>query len=1244
MNIKKKLENILKERIIIMDGAMGTMIQKYDLNENDYRGNLYKTKHSENNILLKGNNDLLSITKPELIKDIHKQYLEAGADIIETNTFNGNSISQNDYLMEDEVYNINYQSAKIAKDLCIEYTEKDSNKPRFVAGAIGPTNKTLSLSPDVDNPMFRSITWDELVISYKEQINALIDGGIDIILIETIFDTLNAKAAIYATDEILTNRNLDLPVFISGTITDASGRTLSGQLTEAFYVSVFHCDPFCIGLNCALGADILLPYVKRLSNIASCYVHAYPNAGLPNTMGEYDETPTVMSQKISKYIQGKHVNIIGGCCGTTPEHIKEIMKVCQKYKNPRKLQKKNKYSLLSGLEVLTLTPELNFVNIGERCNISGSRRFKRLIINNDYEKALNVALNQVENGAQILDINVDEGMLDSVSVMNKFCNLIATEPNISKIPIMIDSSNFNVILSGLKCLQGRCVVNSISLKEGEDNFITKAKEIKKFGAAVIVMAFDEVGQATEIDNKVKICKRSYDILVNRVGFSPCDIIFDLNILTIATGMPEHDKYAYNFIEATKLVKKLMPDVHISGGVSNLSFAFRGLNKFRGYMNSAFLYYAIKAGMDMGIVNAGELPLYEDIPKDLLPLLKISILKPTTDSTEKLLIYAEKERNRIIDLKNKGMKDTTTNNNNNLEWRKKSAEERLSYSLVKGISEYIIDDTEEVRQTYTKALNVIEGPLMNGMNIVGELFGSGKMFLPQVIKSARVMKKAVAYLNPFIENDKNENDKRKKPKILLATVKGDVHDIGKNIVGVVLSSNNYDIIDLGVMTPCDKILKEAIKNDVCIIGLSGLITPSLDEMIYVAKEMEKHNFKVPLLIGGATTSRQHTAIKILPHYSNPVIHVMDASKSVYVVSSLLSDNKDDFLEEINEEYEYLKEDYYENLAERKYKSLIEARETKYMINLSYLNIKKPNKIGTQILYDYDIRKFKKYINWTPFFNVWQLRGRYPNRNYPKIFDDKNVGQQAKNLFDDAQNVLNDVIENELLQTNAIFSLIKANSIGDDIELYDNDNNVVGILHGLRQQVVSFGNEQYMCISDFIAPKSSGIDDYIGIFVTTAGIGINKLKENYKKDLDDYKLIMIDSLADRLVEAFTEHLHEIVRKEYWGYSEDENFSISELLSEKYQGIRPATGYPMQPDHTEKEIFWKLLDVENRIGVKLTDSYSMYPAASVCGLFLSHEKSKYFNVGQICKDQIIDYSKRKKMSITEVEKWLSPIVGYK
>ncbi len=1282
------IREILKDRILVLDGAMGSLIQEYKLSDADYRGEKFKDFPHE----VKGNNDMLSITKPEVIKEIHAKYFEAGADIAETNTFSGTSIAMADYHMEDYVYELNYQSAKIAREVADEYTAKNPAKPRFVAGSIGPTNRTLSLSPDVNDPGFRAITFDELVDAYYEQIQGLVDGGADVLLVETIFDTLNAKAALYAIDLFAhdvkngtvrplksgsmpkqTRANLvefmknNIPVMVSGTITDASGRTLSGQTTEAFLTSVSHIDLLSIGLNCALGADLMRPYVQILANEAPFMVSAHPNAGLPNEMGEYDQSPAEMAVIVEDFLQNGFMNIIGGCCGTTPAHIKAIAEVAAKYK-PREIPTFEPIQKVSGLEPLKMTKETNFVNVGERCNVTGSKAFARLIREGKYDDALSVARNQAENGAQVIDVNLDEGMIDGVEAMTTFLNLIAAEPDIARLPIMIDSSKWEVIEAGLKCVQGKSIVNSISLKEGEAKFKESAEKVKRYGAATVVMAFDEVGQADSFERRIEICKRAYDILVNEVNFPPQDIIFDPNILTVATGLEEHNNYAVDFINATRWIKENLPYAKVSGGVSNISFSFRGNEPVREAMHTIFLYHAIKAGMDMGIVNAGQLGVYDDIPKDMLELCEDVLLNRRPDATERLVTFAET-------VKSKGKEQVVDNS-----WRELPVGKRLEHALIKGLTEFIDEDVEEARQGFEKPLQVIEGPLMDGMNVVGDLFGEGKMFLPQVVKSARVMKKAVAYLLPFIEEEKLQNrvegdaeTSSNAGKILLATVKGDVHDIGKNIVGVVLACNNYEIIDLGVMVPTNKILEEAKKHNVDIIGLSGLITPSLDEMVGVAKEMERQGFKVPLLIGGASTSRIHTAVKIDPHYSGPVIHVLDASKSVPVAGRLMQNEQtsQEIFDEIKAQYAQLRIDHASRQKDKNFIPIEKARENHVKIDWSNYKATKPKFLGTKVFEDYDLAEIAKYIDWTPFFQTWQLSGKYP-----KIFDDEIVGKEAKKLYDDAQAMLKKVITEKSLQAKAVVGFYPANSVGDDIilhnfEAYEYDaagqgalkntgyrilsetavsstgelveNPPLAVLHHLRQQNLKAQNLPNLCLSDFVAPLSgAGGADYIGGFAVTAGLGIEALLEQYEKEHDDYNSIMLKAIADRLAEAFTELMHERVRKEFWGYVSDETLSNEELIAEKYQGIRPAPGYPACPDHTEKTALFNLLDA-GRIGIELTESFAMYPASSVSGWYFAHPESKYFTIGKIAKDQVIDYANRKNMPLEEVEKWLAPVLNY-
>lgn len=1228
----ESLKKILEEKILVLDGAMGTMIQNHNLTEKDFRGERFKDYQHD----LKGNNDLLSITQPDIIKGIHRAYFEAGADIIETNTFNANSISQADYQMQDLAYELNYESAKIAKEVAEEFNSKDKSKQRFVAGALGPTNKTLSLSPNVNDPGYRAVTFDEIASAYYNAAEGLIDGGADIILIETIFDTLNAKAAIFAVEKLLNEKSLNVPVMISGTIVDNSGRTLSGQTVEAFFISVSHSKHLVsVGLNCALGAKQMRPFVEDLSNVSDKFLSVYPNAGLPNEMGGYDETPQIMAEVLEDFLKSRFVNIVGGCCGTTPDHIRKISEIAKNYK-PRIIKPREPYLKLSGLESVVLRPDSNFMNIGERTNITGSKKFERLIKENKFDEALSVARSQVEGGAQVLDINMDEGMLDSEQAMTKYLNLIGSEPDIAKLPIMIDSSKWSVIEAGLKCLQGKGIVNSISLKEGQDIFKEQAIKVLNYGAAVIVMAFDEKGQADTFERRIEVCKRAYDILTKEIGFPPQDIIFDPNILAIATGIEEHNNYAVDFIEAARWIKQNLPHAKVSGGVSNLSFSFRGNDAVREAMHSSFLFHAIKAGMDMGIVNAGQLEVYEEIQKDLLVKVEDVIFNRRQDATERLVEFAETIKK----------KDKTEEKKD--EWRSLDVDERLKYALVKGIVEFIDLDVEEARLKYSQPLEVIEGPLMAGMNVVGDLFGAGKMFLPQVVKSARVMKKAVSILEPYMTEALPEilpaGVDSGGASILLATVKGDVHDIGKNIVGVVLSCNNYNIIDLGVMVHSEKIIQTALDKKVDIIGLSGLITPSLDEMIHVAKEMERRGLKIPLLIGGATSSRIHTAVKIDPNYSGPVVHVLDASRSVPVVSGLLNENIDErrkFVQDIKTEYLNLREDYIKRKSGKNLISLDKARENKLKINWENSAVKKPAKTGITVLNNFDLNVLRKYIDWTPFFMVWELKGKYPS-----IFEDENVGAEAKKLFDDANSLLDKVILEKSLTANGVIGLFPANSVGvDDIEIYTDEarSGVKRTLHSLRQQNQKSSGEPNIALADFIAPKETEVKDYIGMFAVTAGIGIEKLIEKFEKDFDDYNKIMIKAIADRLAEAFAEHLHELVRKEYWGYSENENYSNEELIKENYIGIRPAPGYPAQPDHTEKPILFSLLDAENNSGIKLTESMAMYPAASVCGLYFSHPQAKYFNVGKIEKDQVLDYHRRKGMNLIEIERWLSPILNY-
>lgn len=1214
---------------------MGTMIQPYQLSEGDFRGERFVNHGCD----VKGNNDLLNITRADIVLEIHRAYLEVGADIIETNTFSSQRISMADYAMQELVYELNFEGARLAKIAADEFNLKTPDKPRFVAGAIGPTNRTLSLSPDVNDPGFRAISFDELTEAYYEQVRGLVDGGVDVLLIETIFDTLNAKAAIFAIkkyEKELKAKNLlqhdsQLEIMISGTITDASGRTLSGQTVEAFLNSVLHASPLSIGLNCALGAKDMRPHIAELSEKAPCFVSAYPNAGLPNEFGAYDEEPHETAHLVDDFVTSGFVNIVGGCCGTTPEHIACIAAKAARVQ-PRVPPQLPPYLRLSGLEAVTHQPDSLFINIGERTNITGSPKFSKLILNGDFEAALSVARQQVEGGAQIIDVNMDEGMLDSEAAMVKFLNLIASEPDIAKLPIMIDSSRWSVIIAGLKCLQGKGIVNSISLKEGEEEFLDHARQVMDFGAAVIVMAFDETGQADNFERRIEICERSYKLLTG-IGFPPQDIIFDPNILTVATGLEEHNNYAVDYIKATRWIKENLPYAKVSGGVSNISFSFRGNNVVREAMHSAFLFHAIKAGMDMGIVNAGMLEVYEEVEPTLLKHVEDVLFNRDEEATERLVVFADtiKSKGKVL------VKDE--------EWRKGTVQERLSHSLVKGIIEYLDEDVEEARLAYPEPIEVIEGPLMDGMNVVGDLFGSGKMFLPQVVKSARVMKKAVAYLLPFIEAQKSKNDdtenKKGTGKILMATVKGDVHDIGKNIVGVVLACNNFEVIDLGVMVPPQKIIDEAVRHKVDLIGLSGLITPSLDEMVNFVKEAERQSLTLPILVGGATTSRIHAAVKIAPHYSGPLVHVLDASRSVGVCSNLLNEEtKNAYTDTIRAEYDRAREAHLNKRDDKRYVGIEEARKNHFKIDWGSYVPPKPSFLGTKTLKDFPLRELLPYIDWTPFFHTWELRG-----SYPRILTDKYVGTEAVKVFEDAQQMINSVVENKLLQANGVMGFWPANSVGDDIELYVDDSRttVLATIHTLRQQAEKVKNQPYYALSDFIAPKDSGIADYFGGFALTAGLGCDELVADYVKDHDDYNSIMIKALADRLAESFAEKMHEMVRKDYWGYAANEDFSNDELIKEKYAGIRPAPGYPACPEHSEKSTLFDLLDAEAKTGLHLTENYAMFPTAAVSGFYFSHPQSRYFGLGKIMKDQVEDYAKRKNWSLTDAEKWLSPNLGY-
>ncbi len=1221
------IHTLLKERVLVLDGAMGTMIQRYQLSEADFRGERFADHPSD----LKGNNDLLSITRPDIIKAIHKEYLEAGADIVETNTFSGTRIAMADYHLEDLVYEMNYESARLAREAADEITAQNPDKPRFVAGAIGPTNRTASLSPDVNNPGYRAITFDQLVEAYYEQVKGLVDGGCDVLLIETVFDTLNCKAALYAAQQYVQYGGKELPIMVSGTITDASGRTLSGQTVEAFWNSISHAPIISIGFNCALGARQLKTHIQELSRIADVHISAYPNAGLPNAFGGYDESADEMGAVVEEYLQEGLVNILGGCCGTTPDHIRRIAELSAQHK-PRVVPELPAYSRFSGLEPLTITPETLFVNVGERTNVTGSKKFARLIVDSKFEEALSVARQQVEGGAQIIDVNMDEGMLDSEEAMTNFLHLIASEPDIAKLPIMIDSSKWTVLEAGLKCVQGKSIVNSISLKEGEENFKAQARKVRQYGAAAVVMAFDEEGQADTLERRIEICGRAYRILTEELGFPPQDIIFDPNILAIATGIEEHNNYAVEYLEAVKWIKANLPHALVSGGVSNLSFSFRGNDLVREAMHTVFLYYAVQAGMDMGIVNAGMMGVYDEIPKDLRDLIEDVIFNRHPDATERLVNYAD-----TIKGKGKAAAQADT------AWREAPVEERLKHALVKGIVDYIEEDTEEARQRAVKTLDVIEGPLMAGMTVVGDLFGAGKMFLPQVVKSARVMKKSVAYLLPFMEKEKLASDTSKSTAgtILMATVKGDVHDIGKNIVGVVLACNNYEVIDLGVMVPLDKILAEAEAQKVDMIGLSGLITPSLDEMTYVAQEMERRGLKIPLLIGGATTSRVHTAVKIAPQYSGPVVHVHDASRSVTVVGSLLGSNRDAYIAEIKAEYQKLREDHLSRTKDRAFATIEEARANKFKVDWAATQPVKPSFLGSKAFNNYPLSEIVPYIDWTPFFHTWELK-----RQYPKILEDADLGVEARKLFADAQQMLQEIVNNQLLEARAVVGLYPANVEDDDtIEVYSDDAraNVLTEFHTLRQQGKKGGNVPNMAFSDFVAPKETGIPDYIGGFVVSTGFGIEKLIEKYEADHDDYHSIMVKALADRLAEAFAELMHAKVRKELWGYAPQENLGNEELIKEQYQGIRPAPGYPGCPDHTEKITLFNLLNAEEQSGVTLTENLAMYPTAAVSGLYFSHPESRYFGLGKIGEDQVADMARRKGMPQEELERWLSPNLNY-
>ena len=1213
-----------KKRILTLDGAWGTMIQTYELTDADYRGERFKDWAHD----VKGNNDLLILTRPDVIGAITEGYLKAGADIVSTNTFSSTTIAMADYGMESLVYELNYEGARMARELADRYSTPE--KPRFVAGSIGPTNRTASISPDVNDAGYRAITFDELVVAYHEAAKALIDGGADILLVETVFDTLNAKAALFACTKLFDELGRSYPIWVSGTITDLSGRTLTGQTVEAFWHSIRHASPLIVGLNCALGAKELRQYVSELSACADTLVACHPNAGLPNEFGGYDDTPEYMAGLIREFAESGLLNVVGGCCGTTPEHIAAIVETVSTVA-PRVVPEKPKYLRLSGLEPFTLTPEITFVNVGERTNVTGSAKFRKLVTEGKYEDALEVARQQVENGAQIIDINMDEGLLDGVEAMKRFLNLMAAEPSIAKVPFMIDSSKWEIIEEGLKCVQGKPVVNSISMKEGEEKFVAQAKLLRRYGAAVVVMAFDTLGQADTIERKVQICARSYELLTQEAGFPPEDIIFDPNIFAVATGIEEHDAYGVNFIEATRQIRQKLPLAHISGGVSNISFSFRGNEPVREAMHSAFLFHAIKAGMDMGIVNAGALSVYQNIPSELRERVEDVLLNRRSDATERLLEIAEQYRH-----------GGTARKEADLEWRKLPVRERLAHALVQGIADYVEEDTEAARLESKRPLDVIEGPLMDGMNIVGDLFGSGKMFLPQVVKSARVMKKAVAWLMPFMEAESAGQKREAAGKIVMATVKGDVHDIGKNIVGVVLQCNNYEVIDLGVMVPAQKILDTARAEKADIIGLSGLITPSLDEMCHVAAEMERQGFDAPLLIGGATTSKVHTAVKINPNYARgQTVYVTDASRAVAVASSLLSkEQRGDFMRDVRADYLKIAEGHAAGRRNDRRFTIEQARANAMKIDWASYTAPKPSFTGTRAFESYDLGELVDYIDWTPFFQSWELVGRYP-----MILDDDVVGPAARNLFADAKAMLKTMVDEKWLTAKAVIGIWPANSEGDDIVVWTDETRTKELtrFHALRQQQAKDAVRPNMALSDLIAPIGSGVADYIGGFAVTTGHGEDEVAKRFEAVQDDYSAILSKALADRLAEAFAERMHERVRREFWGYAPGEALSNQDLIEEKYQGIRPAPGYPAQPDHTEKAALFRILDAEAKAGIKLTESYAMWPGAAVSGLYFSHPKSAYFGIGKIERDQVEDYAARKGFSIAEMERWLAPILNY-
>ena len=1224
--VKQRLRTLLGQRILVLDGAMATQIQRHGLTEEDFRG----TRFAGHTRPLKGDNDLLSLTRPDLIREIHRAYLEAGADVIETNTFNGTWISQSDYGLESVVRELNASAARLARGAADEFTARTPEKPRFVAGVLGPTNRTASLSPDVNDPGFRNVTFDELVTAYAEQADGLLDGGADLLLVETVFDTLNCKAALFAIGEVLRRRELEVPLMVSGTITDKSGRTLSGQTTEAFWNSVSHADLFSVGLNCALGATELRPYIDELSRVAGVFVSCHPNAGLPNAFGAYEDTPEHMASVLREFAERGFLNVVGGCCGTTPEHIRAIARAVAGLP-PRAIPPLEPYTRLSGLEPLTIRPETGFVNVGERTNVTGSAKFARLIREGGYEAALEIARDQVANGAQLLDVNMDEGMLDSKAAMVRFLSLIASEPDIARVPMVIDSSKWEVIEAGLKCIQGKGVVNSISLKEGVEAFIEQARRIRQYGAAVVVMAFDQRGQADSHERKVEILSEAYRILTEEVGFPPQDVILDPNIFAVATGIEEHATYALDYLTACRTLKERFPTSLVSGGVSNVSFAFRGNNAVREAIHAVFLYHALRAGMDMGIVNAGQLPVYDDIPEELRIRIEDVVLNRRADATERLMELA------------RGVDGKAAARKHDLAWRDQPVDTRLAHALVEGIADFIEADVEEARQQAERPIHVIEGPLMDGMNVVGDLFGSGRMFLPQVVKSARVMKKAVAYLIPFIEREQTAGGAapRAKGKIVMATVKGDVHDIGKNIVAVVLRCNNYEVVDLGVMVPAARILETARAEHADAIGLSGLITPSLDEMVHVAREMEREGLELPLLIGGATTSKAHTAVKIEPAYHGPTVHVSDASRSVGVVGHLLSeDRRGAFTRETRAEYARVREAYGGRRANARMQPLAEARRRKLALDWTRSASTRPPRLGVGAFNDYPLAELARYIDWSPFFRAWELHGVYP-----RILDDPVVGPAARPLFEDAQRLLQRIVNERRFGARAAFGLFPANAVGDDIEVYADErrDRAVAVLHHLRQQAEKPPDRPNLCLADFVAPSESGVPDYLGAFVVTAGPEVERFAQEFERAHDDYHAIMTKALGDRLVEAFAERLHQRVRTEWWGHSANEALTNEDLIREKYSGIRPAPGYPACPDHTEKHALFQLLDAKQRTGVVLTESCAMLPASSVAGWYIGHPEAFYFGVGRIDRDQVEDYARRKGMPVSEVERWLAPNLAY-